>query len=65
MWVPAFLWLRTRKHSWEHTWGKAAASRLTPGMLAGSLDLAEPGEVMAAVSPVLLVRVTQSLGGSG
>lgn len=65
MWVPAFLWLGTRKHSWEHTWGKAAASRLTPGMPAGILDFTEPGEVVAAVSPVLLVRVTHSLGGSG
>lgn len=52
-----------RKCSWEHTWGKTKASRLTPGMLAGSTDLAQPDEVMAAVSPVLLVRVTQSLWG--
>lgn len=50
-----------RKHTWEHTWEKTAAFRLTPGMLAGSMDLAQPDEVMAAVSPVLLVRVTQSL----
>lgn len=63
VWVPAFLWLGTRKHSWEHTWGKTAASRLTPGTSAGSLDLAQPDEVMAAVSPVLFVRVTQSLWG--
>lgn len=59
----SLLWLGTRKHSWEHTRGKTAASKLTPGVLAGSLDLSQPDELMAAVSPVLLLRVTQSLLG--